>query len=106
MTSDGTAEDISLPSWMDDVFHTGEDACCPHCGAPVADLVDGGYVCKSNNSHIIYRRSQLDGDIKWWHGRLGLFSMLFALSAYMLFIALPCWIWGQFKRAVERRVGG
>jgi len=41
---------------------------CPACAASVGELTNGAYMC--DQGHVHHTRFELDGDLRWWHGRL------------------------------------
>lgn len=72
---------------------------CPECGAPVGGLTNGAYACDNGGRgekapHIYYSRRELDGDIKWWHGRSPLLLTFFIMAVMILY---------AFARGVVRR---
>jgi len=62
---------------------------CPKCAEPVTHLTNGSYACQggpayANAPHIYHSRSQLDGEISWWHGRLSNSIGVLLLGIYVL----------------------
>jgi len=60
---------------------------CPECGEPVAKLTDATYQCQGGPAyetapHRWIHRSTLEGDVKWWHGRMPLTLGLFLWVTY------------------------
>lgn len=99
-----TGADSSKKSvhWLDKFFFLRHSARCPACGEPVGGLTNGAYACDNGGRgdrapHIWLGRDELDGDIKWWHGRGSIGLFVFLLPLLLVYIAI--------KRKVSQYAG-
>lgn len=77
---------------LDKAAFVNQTARCPECGEPVHVLTNGAYACESggrgmDSPHIFYSREHLDGDLRWWHGRMPWPVLMFVVLLVILYAA-------------------
>lgn len=77
---------------IDKAAFINQTARCPVCGEPVHALTNGAYACESggkgmDSPHIFYSRNQLNGDLRWWHGRMPWPLLMFVVLLVILYAA-------------------